>query len=231
MRDPLVPRRDTLALTLADTSIVLYAERAVGVPAHDALLIADLHLGKAMTMRANGVPVPPGGTSADLARLEAVLTRSGASHLYVLGDLVHSRHAWHPQALAPFAAWRASHSALAITLVRGNHDAHGGDPPAALGIDVVMPPHPLAPFTLQHEPPAHPMDAPPSIFGHLHPSFAIAGRGRQRVRLPCFVKREGSLLLPAFTGFTGGGAWQPAPGDVPYLIAEDEIVPVPRTSP
>lgn len=230
MPDRSAPRRDTLALTMAGSSIVLYAERAVGVPAHNALLIADVHLGKAMTMRAHGVPVPPGGTSADLARLDQVLARSGASHLYVLGDLVHSRHAWHPRALASFTAWRASHPALAITLVRGNHDAHGGDPPAALGIDVVMPPHPLAPFALQHEPPAHPRDAAPSIFGHLHPSLAIAGRARQRVRLPCFVQRQGSLLLPAFTAFTGGGAWQPAPGDVPYLIAEDEIVPVPFTS-
>jgi DNA ligase-associated metallophosphoesterase len=226
-----MPRHDALAITLADTPIVLYAERAVGIPSHGALLIADLHLGKAMTLRAHGVPVPPGGTRADLARLDAVIARSAASHLYVLGDLVHSRLAWHPRALAPFAAWRATHPTLAITLVRGNHDAHGGDPPAALDIDVVTPPHPLPPFALQHEPPEDGMAPLPSIFGHLHPSLAIAGRGRQRVRLPCFVRRGVSLLLPAFTAFTGGGAWQPAPGDDPYLVAGDEIVPVAPISP
>lgn len=224
-------RRDALSLTLADTPIVLYAERAVGLPSHGALLIADLHLGKAMTMRAHGIPVPPGGTSADLARLDRVLARSEASHLYVLGDLVHSRHAWNARALAPFAAWRATHPTLAITLVRGNHDAHGGDPPAALGIDVVAPPHALGAFALHHEPPEPPTRNTPSCFGHLHPSLTVEGRGRQRVRLPCFVRQGDSLLLPAFTVFTGGGAWQPATEDLPYVIADDEIVPVPPPVP
>jgi DNA ligase-associated metallophosphoesterase len=213
-----------LPMVVAGTPVVLHPERAVELPADAVLVIADLHLGKAAALRAHGIPVPPGGTRDDLARLDRVLDRTGARHLVVLGDLGHSRHAWEARAAAPFAAWRVSRPALAITLVRGNHDRHAGDPPATLAITTVDPPARLGPFALHHEPPDAP-GAGPALSGHLHPTLSITGRGRQRLRLPCFVQRGDSLLLPAFSAFTGGGAWRPAPGDRPFLVAGGEVLP------
>lgn len=216
-----------LAITLGASPVVLHPERALELPAAGALVIADLHLGKALTLRAHGIPVPPGGTRDDLARLDRVLTRSGARQLVVLGDLVHSRHAWDPRALAPILAWRARWPALSITLVRGNHDRHAGDPPAALAIDVVDPPARLGHWALHHEPPEQHRDCTAALYGHLHPTVRIDGRGRQRVRLPCFVQRDADLILPAFSAFTGAGAWEPRATDRVWLLAEDEVVPAP----
>lgn len=216
-----------LAISVAQTEAILHPERALELPAERALVIADLHLGKALTLRAHGIPVPPGGTRDDLARLDRVLARSGAAHLVVLGDLGHSRHAWDPRALAPVLEWRARWPSLAITLVRGNHDRHAGDPPPALGIHVVDPPARLGHWALHHEPPAQHANDTAALYGHLHPTVRIDGRGRQRVRLPCFVQRDGHLILPAFSAFTGAGAWHPRTTDRVWLIVEDEVVAAP----
>jgi metallophosphoesterase superfamily enzyme len=62
-----------LALTHGDVSLVLHPERALELPATRCLLISDVHWGKASALRAHGIPVPAGGTAADLERLDRVL--------------------------------------------------------------------------------------------------------------------------------------------------------------
>jgi uncharacterized protein len=230
--------REPLTITLAGEAVVLHPERALGLPRLQTLVIADVHWGKATSLRALGVPVPPGGTSADLARLDALLRLTGATQLVVLGDLAHSHHGWQPRALEPVLAWRSRWPALDITLIRGNHDDHAGDPPASLGIRAVDAPHPLGPFACAHEPPGPARAEGPSnathtalhgaltLCGHLHPNVRLAGRGRDSVRLPCFVLREHALVLPAFSRFTGGGAWDPAPGDRAFAITEYSVTPL-----
>ena len=44
------------------------------------------------------------------------------------------------------------------------------------------------------------------IAGHIHPVFQLQGRGRQRLRLPCFHVTDDITVLPAFGEFTGGHA-------------------------
>jgi DNA ligase-associated metallophosphoesterase len=227
-----VARPRTHALTIAGQQVVLHPERALEFPAHRLLVIADVHWGKATTLRAHGIPVPRGGTRDDLARLDRLLLRTGASQLLVLGDLVHSRHAWHGAALEPVLAWRERWAALSITLVRGNHDAHAGDPPPAMRIDTVDAPFAIAGVHAAHEPPAgahHLAQAPGTPFtlcGHLHPNVALAGRGGDRLRLPCFVHGAGQLILPAFSTFTGRGAWTPDPQERVFAIVDDEMIEV-----
>jgi len=41
------------------------------------------------------------------------------------------------------------------------------------------------------------------ISGHIHPGVFIKGRGKQRIKLPCFQVTENQLILPAFSLFTG----------------------------
>ncbi len=214
---------EPLALALAGERVVLHPERALELPDRCTLVIADVHWGKATALRAQGVPVPAGGTSYDLARLDTVLARTGATSLLVLGDLAHSRHGWEPRALQPVQAWRARWPSLDITLVRGNHDAHAGDPPAALEIRVVDAPLALGALACAHEPPAHPTTRL-TLCGHLHPTVRLSGRGADRVRLPCFVHTAHAFILPAFSAFTGGGAWHPAVGDRAYAVAGDAVI-------
>jgi DNA ligase-associated metallophosphoesterase len=223
---PAAPARP-LALTHLGVELVLHPERALEVPAERLLLISDVHWGKATTLRAQGVPVPGGGTADDLARLDRVLARTAARYLVVLGDLVHSRHAWTPTALAPLLAWRARWPALAITLVRGNHDAHAGDPPASLRIEAVDAPWRIAALVCSHEPAPGGTEGAVHVFGHLHPTLLLRGRARTRVRLPCFVRGPGTFMLPAFSSFTGGGAWAPAPDESAFAIVDDDVIAVP----
>ena len=50
-----------------------------------------------------------------------------------------------------------------------------------------MVPEPLlmGPFALQHEPDAHASHL--VLAGHVHPVYRLRGKGRQSLRLPCFL--------------------------------------------
>jgi uncharacterized protein len=52
-------------LDLAGEPAVLYPERALYLPAHQALLVADVHWGKAAAFRADRVPVSCGTHNND----------------------------------------------------------------------------------------------------------------------------------------------------------------------
>jgi len=221
-RLPATAAAGDLAIELAGEAMVLLPERALYRPAASTLLIADPHWGKAAAFRAAGVAVPGGTTTEGLERLTAALERTGAARLVVLGDLLHARAGRAPRTLAAVAAWRERHPRLAVTLVRGNHDRHAGDPPAELGIDCCDPPCAEGPFVLSH----HPRPAPGGyvLAGHLHPAVSLRGAGRQRERLPCFHFGARVGLLPAFGGFTGSADVSVAPGDRVYVVADGQVV-------
>ncbi|MCE1116547.1 MULTISPECIES: ligase-associated DNA damage response endonuclease PdeM [Pseudomonas] len=215
---------DHLAIEHCGESLWLLADKAIYWPARQALLVADLHIGKAASYRALHQPVPRGTTAATLARLDTLLARYACSTLIVLGDFLHARSARAPATLARLQAWRDRHSALQIVLLRGNHDRHAGDPPAALGIEVQDEPWLLAPFALQHEPRAHPTH--PVLAGHVHPVFILRGRARQRLRLPCFVFDPQVAVLPAFGEFTGGWPVRPTAGTRVFLAGAERVWPL-----
>ena len=212
------------AITLAGIGIVLLAERGIFVPEWRALIVADLHWGKAAAFRAMGVPVPHGTTHSGLARLDALIASTGAEHLYVLGDLLHARAGMAPNTLRALEDWRATRPDLRITLVRGNHDYNAGDPPATLGIECVDAPLRLGPFALCHHPGS--CDSGYVLAGHVHPVVQLRGRGRQKLTLCCFAFREEGGLLPAFGEFTGGGVIDSREYPDLFVIADDTVVPM-----
>lgn len=202
--------------------VQLLPEHAMYLPAHNAVVVADVHWGKASTFRAFGVPVPSGSTRHDLTRLSRVLHETRASTLIIVGDLLHAKRGRSERLFAELAAWREQHSQVAMILVRGNHDARAGDPPGELRITCVDGPIAVGSLTLQH----HPAERPEQfiVAGHLHPSVVLRGRARQRMRLPCFVVREQLLVLPAFTAFSGGGMFALRTGDKIFAIVQGEVV-------
>lgn len=199
----------TLSVTLAGEPVLLLADHALYWPAAAMLLVADLHFGKAAAFRAAGVPVPRGTTASNLRRLDALLAQHDVRELVFLGDFLHARAGRAPATLAALQSWRDRHADLAMTLLRGNHDRHAGDPPAALRVRVVAEPWLAGPFALQHEPRPHPTHH--VIAGHLHPACRLAGRAGERLRLACFCLDPGLTILPAFGEFTGGFDVERAP--------------------
>jgi len=203
----------------------LLPERALWWPAARTLFIADLHLGKAATYRALGQPVPGGTTQQNLARVDTLVARHDARHIVFLGDFLHAAQARTAPLLAMLDAWRTRHASLGMTLVRGNHDSRAGDPPAALEIAVVDEPWLLGPFACCHHPQTHPTHF--VLAGHLHPACTLHGRGRDRVRLPCFVADAASAVLPAFGEFTGGWLMDAQPGRRFYGVGGEAVWALP----
>jgi uncharacterized protein len=216
---------DARAEHLGGERVVLHADRALYWPGGAALFVADVHLGKAAAFRAGGVPLPRGGTLADLARLSALLEATGAQRLVILGDFLHAAAGRVAALDRVFVEWRQRHATVAMDLVRGNHDERAGDPPAAWNVCVVAQPHAMPPFLACHVP-----SAPRSgyaLCGHVHPGVCIAGRGQQTERVPCFVLGARRAILPAFGGFTGLALRSHGPGDRVVAIAGRRLFVLP----
>jgi len=207
----------------------LWPHKAAFDPELGLLLVADAHLGKAVSFRRLGVPVPEATTGAALARLDDLLAATGARGIVFLGDLLHSARAHAAGTMATLAAWRARHAALALTLVRGNHDAHAGDPPASLGVQVVDGPLRLGPWALLHQPGA--VAGAYALAGHLHPGAVVGGRGGDRLRLPCFHFGAALGVLPAFGPFTGLQVLPATPGVQRYVVAGELVRALPVLAP
>lgn len=211
-------------MRIAGSEAWLLADKALYWPAGEALLVADIHFGKAAAYRALGQPVPRGTTTSNLQRLDAMLAQYRCRQLIFLGDFLHARQSHAPATLAALHAWRERHAGLDILLIRGNHDHSAGDPPPTLDIRVVAEPCLLGPFALQHEPTPHPSHH--VLAGHVHPVCVLRGRGRQRLRLPCFCLDERSTLLPAFGAFTGGMQVSAQPGRRLYVVGDGGVWPI-----
>lgn len=211
-------------LTLEGEELWLMADKAVYWPARQCLLIADAHFGKASAYRSLGQPVPQGTTTENLQRLERLITALPCAQVIFLGDFLHGPGSHASGTLSALRGWRARHPTLPMTLIRGNHDKRAGDPPADLNIEVVPEPLLLGPFALQHEPDAHPSHH--VLAGHVHPVYHLRGRGRQRLRLPCFQIGTRVSLLPAFGAFTGGYAVEQEIDRQIFVIGDQEVWPV-----
>lgn len=212
--------------------LVPLPERALWLPEAALLLVADAHIGKAQSFRRLGVPVPEATTAGTLARLDAALARcTGVQGIVFLGDLLHAARGRSADTLATVARWRERHPALALTLVRGNHDGHAGDPPADWRVACVDEPWSapgLPGLALAHHPDVPAGAARPYVLaGHIHPAVVLGGRAHQRLRLPCFHFGPEVGVLPAFGEFTGTHVLPRGPQDRVFACTGDAVVALP----
>ena len=216
--------------SIAGQTLHLLPERAAYWAEQRMLLIADAHFGKAATFRARGVPVPHGTTADNLARLDTLIARWGVAHIVFLGDFLHAREAQGTATIEAIAAWRRRHAGVAMTLVRGNHDARAGDPPSRLGIDLVDESWTVGPFSMRHHP--DPCERGYVLAGHLHPGYRLYGRAGDGLRLPCFWFgcEAGSRVgvLPAFGAFTGTWIVDALPADRVFVVSPEAVHAVRR---
>jgi len=215
---------DAVACVVAGEELLLLPERAVAWPARRVLFIADYHLGKAASFRSAGIPLPAGTTTENVERLERAVQRSGAQHVIFLGDFLHSAAGRAPRTLARFGQWREARTELDLTLVRGNHDARAGDPPAEWRVRAIDAGERLGPFVLNHEPGN--ARGGYALAGHVHPAVRLNGSGDESLRLPCFWFGARSAILPAFGAFTGCAVVRPRAGDQVFVIADDQVLRV-----
>jgi len=202
------------------SQLELLPQRALWHRASGCLLVADLHLGKAESFQASGIPLPSDGDLSTLNQLLDLAAQLQPQRVVVLGDLIHSR-------LGLTAELRAKIGALPellgcpLELIGGNHDQGSWLEGLSAGA-----PRRCGDLWLSHEP-CTPMEADLlNVAGHVHP-VAVLGKGADRLRLPCFALRRPArqLLLPAFGHLTGGYAV--SPDYERWVIAEAQVLAVP----
>jgi DNA ligase-associated metallophosphoesterase len=194
------------------------ARRALFWSGENALLVADLHLGKASLLRQAGTALPPGTTIEGLARLSSLIADYCPQRLLILGDLVHGTESHAAPWLEIFAAWRDAHPTLELLLISGNHDK-----PATLdqlrveGFDEWA----IGDILLRHKPDLHPSRY--VIAGHVHPGATLRD-GRLNYRFPAFWIGPKRCLLPAFGPLTGLASSSPEQNDRVAILTPGGVV-------
>ena len=204
-------------------SITLLPQGVVFLSDSATLVVADVHLGKSAAFRAQGLPVPEGDTVRDLQRLLDLARNCHAAHLVVAGDLFHAPSGITPlleTALAGFI----TELGLPITLVVGNHDVKLKQFPSQIRAVASLD---LAESIRVTHDPAHASGERLHLSGHWHPVVRIPDGRRTSLRLPCFLYRNHTLVLPAFGSFTGGAILSPAPDDRVFVALREQVIELP----
>ena len=188
----------TLEKTIRNQILIFTNQRALFWAEEKALIVSDLHLGKAAYFRKNGIPIPSDILEKDLERLSILVQNFDAEQLLIVGDFL---HAGKNKDFEIFQDWRSKNQRLKITLIKGNHDIHKADFLHHLDISIIENSLLIEPFTFIHEP--ENKENQFSISGHLHPGVTVQLERRKSVRLPCFRISDNQLILPAFSEFTG----------------------------
>lgn len=198
----------SLSVLVAGEACVLRCSGALWLPAHGALIAADLHLEKGSAFAMRGQMLPPYDSRATLDRLEGEIAALDPASVILLGDSFHDTRAIPRMAADDRARLdRLAHGRDWLWL-EGNHDREAlardaeatGRLPGRIVGDLS-----LGGLRLVHEPEALSVDDDRrgEVAGHLHPCARVAAYGRG-VRRACFVTDGSRLILPAFGAFTGG---------------------------
>lgn len=185
-------------ISICGERLVPDASGALHVPAHNTLIVSDLHLEKGSSYARRGVALPPYDTRATLKMLARVLRKYQPAHVVSLGDSFHDPEGPERLTGADRDALIAMTSAHDWLWIAGNHeglvDGHVLGGRAEEEAD-------LGNLILRHEPQVAP--ATGEIAGHLHPCGVVRQRGR-RLRRRCFATDGTRLVMPAFGAYTGG---------------------------
>ncbi|KPQ33920.1 MAG: putative phosphoesterase [Phormidesmis priestleyi Ana] len=211
-------------ICLLNQRLRLLDDKALYLPDESALLVSDVHLGKAETFQSLGIPIASQMNEANLDRLRQIHAQVNPQKLFILGDLFHSKKSLVPEVLRGWEAFLKEIDAE-VCLIVGNHDRR---------LIAALPPLPMAsqlnavtlgPFLLSHEPePQH--KAVLNICGHIHPVVRLRSP-TDSLRLPCFfVERDQRrLTLPSFGEFTGGHEVNLVGNSCAYVACDGEVIP------
>ena len=206
-----------MIITIHSNKFLLDGSGAMLWQDQQALLVADVHLGKIAHFRKHGSAVPLAAIQRNYKKLSQVISKHQPQTVIFMGDLFHSES---NQECIEFGLW-CQQQAAELLLVQGNHDILEHHTYNEWGLKVV--PHLQAgPFYLSHEP----CEQSFNICGHIHPAVRLQGSGQNRLRLPCFYKTSNQLILPAFGTFTGNYVMHPQPMHEVYALAEGAVIRV-----
>lgn len=216
-----------VAVRLAEQDMFLLPDRYLYWPAQEAILLSDLHLGKATHFRREGVYVPGDILGAELRRLETTLQGWNLKQVFILGDLFHARH---NEEWDAFAALLHQWSDLDWHLLLGNHDVLQVKHYEQAGLITHKNTLVVGDLRLGHKPEQILVDLQAGEYGlagHIHPGYVLRVRGvTGAIKLPCLWLKQQYGILPAWGQFTGLEVIEPAKTDKLYLLSQEKVWPV-----
>ena len=182
-------------------TLELLPEKALIWRERKILVFSDVHLGKAESFQALGVPIPSAVNRVDLETVAGLIERFEIQEVLILGDLIHHKSSWTEELFFTIKGFLEYFKDVKFKLLIGNHEKGSLEFLKALPIELIEGDLTIEPFTFSH---GHESSEKAfTIQGHIHP-VVILKDGPVRLRLPCFVLEKKSLVLPSFGSFTGG---------------------------
>ena len=209
----------TTEITVRNEILALTNQRAVFWQRESALILSDLHIGKTAHFRRHGIPIPDSILQKDLLRLGQLITYFKPTQLLIVGDLFHAES---NTDLNTFENWINQFNTLRMVLIKGNHDRISTAVAERFKLSIMSPSLFIPPLNFVH-------DYEETLFnhfcisGHTHPGVLMEGKGRQRIKLPCYQLTDNQLILPAFSLFTGLNTRQ-APKDCEVFAFTDTAI-------
>lgn len=221
-------KQTTHEIELSGQLALLDLTGAMYLPAHDALLVADLHFEKGSSFARRGMMLPPYDTRETLIALTDAVFRFNPKTVIALGDSFHDIGG--PERLGDEE--RASLTEVQMgrdwIWVTGNHDRILPDSIGGQVVEEMM----LGSLTLRHEPMA---GEQAEVAGHLHPVGKVVMRGRA-TRRRCFLTDGTRCVMPALGAYAGGlnacdAAYKPlfAKGFTAHLIGTERIFAIAKS--
>ncbi len=193
-------------------------QRAVFWKEQEALILSDIHIGKTAHFRKHGIAISSEILQTDLNRLRHLIQYFNTKKILVVGDLFHAES---NSDVETFKVWLSQFSDIEWILIQGNHDIQSSHLMNELNICVV-PKLTIDSYTFIHEN-LEDYDNVFTISGHTHPGVVIRGKGKQKLKLPCYQITSQQLILPAFSLFTGLNT-RNVPEDVDYYAFTDNAI-------
>ncbi|MGJ3252957.1 MAG: ligase-associated DNA damage response endonuclease PdeM [Elainellaceae cyanobacterium] len=210
-------------IEILNTTLRLLPEKAIYIEPIKSLLVSDVHLGKSETFQSFGIPISNRVNHTILRRLRQLCLTIQPDHLFILGDLFHSKFALSDEGIDGWLRF-LNDANVEAHLILGNHDRHLSDTLKQLSIECLPTAIQIDNLILSHEPQSSPGCL--NICGHTHPCLRIKTT-LDDLRLPCFYfeKTEPRLTLPSFGDFTGGYEIRLTRHSSAYVVVDDQIVP------
>lgn len=211
-------------LILKGEKLLLNQKKSIFWYDQNMLIVADLHLGKAVHFRKAGIAAPAQSNDQTLNNLASLIDYYQVSSVLILGDLFHSRlnSDWQK-----FINWKRNFQQVNFILVKGNHDLLSTVDYQRSNLriyDKLV----LNPFLFIHD--SSEFSAEDSgqlaLSGHIHPAVKLSGKGRQKITLPCFLLEDNNLILPAFGSFTGTYKIPKSKNNRIFAITDESVIEI-----
>ena len=215
-----------MKITARGEEIHLLPEKAFFWPKEKILGFSDVHLGKAESFQKMGIPLPSGEHLEDLENISNLIESTGATRVFILGDLVHAKSSWTENIERSLDQFFEKHKLIEWNLLLGNHERGSLKKLEGFPIQLMPEHHRIGDIIFSH---GHlEMNEGESAFqiaGHVHP-VTVLHEGSVRLRLPCSVFEEDYLILPSFGKLTGGYEVRNKKNQRLFAVAGSEVFEV-----